>query len=172
MPGTGKYGTTYDKVAKKKPTLAKLFATDPQYDGSYTHDALIKLANQVLVPAHQAGDPTLFPAGVDLNFAGAPDFNDVTTSTKKPNQGWPMTPYTPNTMSPGADPAATGDNVATNVDPFKVGDPGLTPTDIKPNFVPDTDGVVEPDETATQIGSSVLDAKAEKLVPGKHPGAK
>lgn len=171
MPGTGKYGTTYDRLAKKKPILEKLFKSSPEYDGSYKHIDLIKVANADLVPdGVQVGDPLLFPTGVDFSFGGAPDLSSVTTSNQQPLKGWPSTPYTPNLMSPGQDPAAIGDNVAVNVDPFKVDDPNLTTTDLKPGIVPgQTDDTVSPDSTSVDISSTTLDATKEKLTFGHHP---
>src|SRR5205814_6864317 len=41
MPGLGKYGTVYSRLAKKRPLLEKLYPTNPQYDGDYTHDKLL-----------------------------------------------------------------------------------------------------------------------------------
>jgi hypothetical protein len=153
MPGNGKYGTTYDKLPKKYPVMEKLFKTSPEYDGTYKHSDLLAVANKELVPQGvQKGDPLIFPGGVDFTYGGAPNLADVTTSNKQPNKGWPATPYTPNPVSPGQDPAAVGDNVVVNVDPLKIDDPNLTPADLKPNVVPGkTDNTQSPSSTSGDV---------------------
>lgn len=167
MPGLGKYGTVYDKLAKKRPLLEKLFKSSPQYDGDLTHSKLVAISNAKLVPTVQQGDIQMFPVPVDLNFDKSPKLTDVTTSTKENHKGWPSTPFTPNQVSPGADPAAVGDVIATNVNPNKQDDPGLTPTDINSRFVADADGTLDPNKSAADVGSLQLNAQKETLVLGQ-----
>lgn len=169
MPGLGKYGTVYDKLAKKRPLLEKLFRSSPQYDGDLTHIKLIAISNANLIPASQAGDTQMFPVPVDLNFDKSPNLADVTTSTKENHKGWPSTAFTPNPVSPGADPAAVGDVIATNLDPNKQDDPNLTPVDVNQRFIPDTNGTLSPSKSATDVGSLQLNAQKETLVLGQSP---
>lgn len=152
MPGQGKYGTVYDKLPVKKPLLEKLFKSSPLYDGSYGHDKMIDTAKAKLVPAVQQGDLQLFPS-VDMNYAGGPTFADVVVG----GAGLPGTPYTPNLASPGDGNGA---------DPTKMPDPGLTPSDIKPNFVPGENGTLDPAVGASMTSSTTL---GKPLVLGVSP---
>ena len=167
MPGTGKYGTVASNLRKKNVLLAKTFPSDPQQDGSLTHDKLIAIANEKLMPRVQAGDPILMPR-VLFDFSAGPSLLDVITSAKEPNKGLPMTPFSPNVVSPGADPAAVGDTIATNVDPMRSADPGLTTSDVRPSVVIGTNGTVSPSVTGPEIGSLKLDSARETLQFGKH----
>lgn len=154
MPGEGKYGTVYDKLPVKKPLLEKLFKSSPLYDGSYGHMKLLDTANAKLIPATQQGDLQLYPS-VDMNYGGAPVLADVQVG----DAGKPGTPYTPNIASPGA---------GNGVDPTKLPDAGLTPTDIKPNFVPGMNGTMEPAQGSATTSSTVL---GKPLIPGQGPKA-
>lgn len=169
MPGLGRYGTVYDKLARKRPLLEKLFKSSPQYDGDLTHNGLIAISNANLIPASQVGDIQVFPTPVDLNFGRSPSFDDVTTSTKENNRGWPSTAFTPNQVSPGADPAAIGDVIATNIDPNKQDDPNLMPTDINPRFIPDANGTLNPNRSAADVSSLQLNSQRETLIFGQSP---
>lgn len=167
MPGLGRYGTVVNKLAKKNTLLARSFPSDPQNDGSLTHEKLIEIANEKLIPRVQFGDPRLIPS-VALDFRAAPLLTDVKTSATDPNKGLPMTPFSPNVVSPGADPAGVGDTVAVNVDPLKIADPGLTPSDVRPSAVIGTNGTVSPATSAKEISALRLDAATETLTLGKH----
>lgn len=152
MPGQGKYGTVYDQLPVKKPLFEKLFASSPQYDGSYTLGKLVDTANAKLLPPVQQGDLTLFP-NVDMNYGGAPKFGDVATG----DAGKPSTAYTPNPASPGDGNGA---------DPTKMPDAGLHPNDIKPGFVPGENGTAEPAGTSATMGATTL---GKPLVMGSSP---
>jgi hypothetical protein len=152
MPGQGKYGTVYDQLSSKRPLHERLFASSPQYDGSYTLDKLVATANAKLMPAVQQGDLTLFPS-VDMNYGGAPTFGDVVTG----DAGKPATAYTPNPASPGEGNGA---------DPTKMPDAALQPTDIKPGFVPGENGTAEPASTSPIVSSTTL---GRPLVLGSGP---
>jgi hypothetical protein len=177
MPGAGKFGTLYSRLKKKYSLLEKLFSKSPQYPGggNYTHEEMIKNANKVMFPAVQQGDPGQFPNGVKLDFADAPKMTDVKTSTVENLKGWPSTPYTPNQVSPGADPAAVGDNIAVNVNPMKQEDPALSVYDIKPTIVLGQNGTVDPSLTSDKMVDNekgVLSSDSETLVPGKSDANK
>lgn len=167
MPGTGKYGTVASNLRKKNVLLTKTFPSDPQQDGSFTHEKLIAIANEKLLPRVQTGDPILMPRVV-FDFSAGPLLTDAPTSASDPNKGLPMTPFSPNVVSPGADPAAVGDTVAINVDPTKSADPGLTVSDVRPSVVIGTNGTVSPSMTGPEIGSLRLDSTKETLKLGKH----
>jgi hypothetical protein len=167
MPGTGRYGTVASNLRKKNVLLSKTFPSDPQQDGSFTHEKLIAIANEKLLPSVQAGDPVLMPRVV-FDFSAGPSLVDVTTSAADPNKGLPMTPFSPNVVSPGADPAGVGDTVATNVDPTRSADPGLTPADVRPSVVIGTNGTVSPSVTGPEISSLKLNSARETLQFGKH----
>lgn len=167
MPGTGKYGTVVSKLRKKNVLLAKVFPFDPQNDGSLTHEKLVSIANEKLIPRVQFGDPLLSPR-VALDFSASPAVVDAVTSVTQPFKGLPMTPFTPNVVSPGADPGAIGENVAINNDPLKAADPGVTPADVRPNVVIGTNGTVSPAQAGPEIGALRLDAARETLQLGKH----
>lgn len=152
MPGQGKYGTVYDQLSMKKPMHEKLFGSSPQYDGSYTLDKLVNIANAKLIPSVQQGDLTLFPS-VDMNYGGAPKFGDVVTG----DGGKPSTAYTPNPASPGEGNGA---------DPTKMPDAGLHPVDIKPGFVPGENGTAEPAGASASVSATVL---GKPLVLGSSP---
>lgn len=167
MSGLGKYGTVASKARKKNLLLEKCFPFDPQHDGSLTHEKLIEIANRVLIPPVQFGDPLISPKVV-LNFAASPDIPSARTSAKEPNKGLPMIPWSPNVVSPGADPGAIGDVVAVNNDPTKASDPGLTPAEVKPSIVLGINGTVNPAATGPEIGAYQLNSTRETLQLGKH----
>jgi len=152
MPGQGKYGTVYSTLASKKPLLEKLFASSPQFDGSYTHDKLVETANAKLLPPVQQGDPTVLPS-VKTDYGDAPKIGDVQVG----GEGRPSTAWTPNPASPGAGNGA---------DPTKMPDAGLQPTDIKPNFVPGEGGTEDPAQTSSTMGSFTL---GKTLTLGSRP---
>ena len=91
---------------------------------------------QFRVPAHTAGDLAMFPTGVDLDFKGSPNLDDV----KWTNAGDPANPYTPDISSPGPGKTAGTD---------KADDPGITPADIHPNYVPGAPGTGTKSPSAT-----------------------
>lgn len=168
MPGTGKYGTVASRLRKKNTLLEKCFPFDPQHDGSLTHEKLIALSNQYLIPPVQAGDPLIAPR-VSLDYSASPDIlRSSNTSAVSPHKGLPMTAYSPNVVSPGADPGAIGDTVAINNDPLKASDPGLTPADVRPSAVLGINGTVDPSTAGPEIGALRLDATRETLQPGLH----
>jgi len=167
MPGAGRYGTVVSNLRKKNVLLAKTFPSDPQQDGSLTHEKLIAIANEKLIPRVQSGDPVLMPR-VQFDFSAGPDLSQTKTSATDPNKGLPMTPFSPNVVSPGADPAGVGDTVATNVDPTRSADPGLLASDVRPSVVIGTNGTISPSTTGPEIGSLKLDSTRETLQFGKH----
>jgi formate hydrogenlyase subunit 6/NADH:ubiquinone oxidoreductase subunit I len=62
MPGTGRYGTVASNLRKKNVLLSKTFPTDPQQDGSFTHEKLIAIANEKLLPFEKFRGALLFDA--------------------------------------------------------------------------------------------------------------
>lgn len=134
MPGEGKY-TVYAPPASDKNTLLnKLFHSEDTVEKPLVQDlvgkendaraAIVDVAKNKLQPTHQSGDPGYFPGGVDLDFSGAPELNDV----KWANPGDPANPYVPDISSPG--PGKT-EGLDKDVDPE------IKETDIKPNVDPD-----------------------------------
>lgn len=133
MPGEGKY-TVYAPPANDKNTLLnKLFHSADDVEKPLVQDlvgkendaraAIVATGQAMLQPAHQAGDAGYFPAGVDLDYSGAPDLNDV----KWANPGDPANAYVPDISSPG--PGKT-EGLDKDVDPQ------IKETDIKPNVDP------------------------------------
>ena len=155
MSGTGKY-TVYAPPASDKNTLLnKLFRSDdatlksPVQDlvGKETdaREMVVSLAKTSLTPAHQAGDLGHFPSGVDLNFAGAPNLNDVQWS----NPGDPANSFAPDITSPGP-----GKTTGTDKD----SDPEIKVVDLKPTYVPgapDT-GTKSPSTTNAKVVAANL----------------
>jgi hypothetical protein len=161
MPGEGKY-TVYGAPASDRNTLLnKLFRSNDPVVKPLTQDlvgketdvkeAILEIAKTNLQPAHQVGDLGFFPAGVDLDFSGAPKTEDV----KWVNPGDPENSYTPDISSPG--PGKTdGRDKAT--------DPQVKVTDLKPNYVPGAPGTGTKSPAATNakiVAANLLG------VPGK-----
>ena len=173
-PGKGRYTTYVDKASARNTLLWKLFNKKAPNDAGVFYGgqepsnnttaaaavvarATSNVTNGVggLFPADgkQAGDPGMFPTGVDLTYGNSPNLSDV--EWKK--AGDPANSYVPDVSSPG--PGRT-----LGID--KDVDPGLTPADFKPNYVaaaPDT-GTVSPSTTSPVVGSSPL---TKDLEPGK-----
>ena len=152
MSGQGKYTTYVPPNSAKRSFFEKLFSSSP-FIGLSQADAPAEFnatANTYLVPTHQVGDLDHFPAGVDLNFQGAPNLPDDVVWT---NPGDPANAYTPDIISPGPGPGG-----AINVSPNDV-DPTISIEDIKPNYVGGvigTDanggtGTASPDDTSATV---------------------
>ena len=159
MPGKGKYTNYVPKKSARRTFMEKLFPAAP-FVGVDDADApalFSAMGNKYLVPAQQAGNPDIYPQGVRLDFKSddAPDFNDVAWA----KAGDPASPYFADLRSPGPGPEGQ-----VNVVPLD-SNPDLSPTDIKPNFVPGVLGtsleggggtVNPPDTTAKIVADSQL----------------
>lgn len=185
-PGKGRYTTYVDKASSRNSLLWKLFNKKAPndagvfYGGQEPSDnsaaaaavaarATANVSNGVggLNPANgqQAGDPGMFPNGVDLTYSGAPNINDVKWDSAKTNfsglpttnNGGPANAFVPDVSSPG--PGKTlGLDKDTN--------PNISVADLKPNYVPgapDT-GTVSPSSTSSGLGASPI---GKDLKPGK-----
>lgn len=130
MSGEGKYTVYAPPASDKNALLNKLFHSEDTVEKPLTQDlvgkeldaraAILAIAQVKLQPTHQDGDVGMFPAGVDLDFSGAPDVSAV----KWTNPGDPAAPYIPDVSSPG--PGKT-EGAEKDVDP------NIKLTDIKPN---------------------------------------
>ncbi len=176
-PGKGRYTTYVDKASSRNSLLWKLFnkkAPDDAgvfYGGqepsnnvtaaaAVTARAIAPVTNGVggVIPSNgnQAGDPGMFPNGVDLSFGNAPNVADV----KWVNPGDPANSFVPDISSPG--PGRTS-----GID--KDEDPKIGVKDIKSAY--DTEkppalgeGTVSPSATSPKIGSSPI---GKDLTQGK-----
>lgn len=156
MPGLKKYPTTEDLFTSedRKSSREKQFPDSPLYDESYNHDALIKIANELMFTSVE---------GQDIDYTDSPSWDEVrvVVEEKKGRDGYPSTPWTPNRASPGS--KGIGEtNVSTHTIPEIIEDP----TDINPNFVEGSEGTVDPSESSKEISSTLL---GKSLIKGKHP---
>jgi hypothetical protein len=117
-----------------------------------------------LFPANgiQSGDHDMFPNGVKLTFADAPDLDDPQTGVKWSRAGDPANPYVPDLSSPG--PGRTN-----GID--KDVNPEISEANIKPNYTsgaPGT-GTVSPSETSDDLGKAPIFTSSDPktLVKGK-----
>ena len=98
MPGLGKYGTVEDhtSTSERRERFSRYFGESPLTDGSYNHDALIEIANELML---ESDDPA-----IDFNYSESPSWDDVreTIEIDHGAHGGPTTPWTPNQVSPGA----------------------------------------------------------------------
>lgn len=180
-PGSGRYTTYVPAASPKNEMLSKLFnAKSPNgdfYGKSYQTDVAAAAAAVVatatdkdkgLLPSDgtQAGDINMFPNGVRLNFADAPNLADVKWDSTKfspsgvvTNSGGPANSYAPDISSPG---------VGKTLGIDKDADPKISVSDLKPNYVPGAPGTgtVSPSSTSPTIGTSTLNA-GKRLVMGK-----
>lgn len=137
MSGNGKYTVYAPEASTKNTLLNKLFGSNDAIVKPPTQDlvgkeveareAVLTIARQYLQPNKQFGDEGMFPNGVDLNFSGAPNLEDVNWRSA----GDPANAYMPDISSP--EPGAV-EGVDKNVDPQ------IKTVDIKPNFVPGAPG--------------------------------
>lgn len=167
MPGQGKY-TQYeplkvDKASKGSSSstrLQKLFNTPARVNVT---TEIHKNANAFLLAVGnkgvQIGDPNQFKSGVSLDYAGAPDLNDVATGGK----GLPSTPYTPNLTSPGE---------ASGVSPNGQVDMEIKAiSDLNGQAQADAGGLKNPSKESSTMGTTVtITADSNPWVPGGHPG--
>lgn len=137
MPGKRRYGTVgkapgnpgivvqsgigITDSAATITRLRKLFQPPPWPDSASTSEyddaAMRQVAEAVLYADNVAGDPTLWPDGVDQTYSKAPN---IPADVPIGGGGLPSTAYTPNASSPGADPSG-----AVNVDPSGQADLGM-----------------------------------------------
>jgi len=178
-PGKGRYTMYVDKASARNTLLWKLFnkkapndagafygGQEPSSNSAAAAAAVARATSNVsngvggLLPADgkQAGDSSIFPEGVNLNYQGTstvsvPNLNDVEWK----NPGDPSNAYVPDVSSPGPGRAQGID---------KDVDPGLSPADFKPNYVPAAPGTgtTSPHTTSGVVGSSPL---TKTLEPGK-----
>ena len=156
MPGLKKYLTTEDPFSsqEKKERSQRQFKNSPLYDGSYDHDALVEIANRIMLDSDE---------GIDFDYTKTPSWSDVkdVVESHKGKGGFPTTPWTPNQSSPGA--KAIGE---TNFDANSIPEYDVQASDIKEDFVEGTAGTVNPKRTSKEISSTRL---GTSLTLGKHP---
>lgn len=175
MPGTGKYTNYAASLTDAHTLLNKLFHSSDAVEVPPTQDlvgketearaAIIALATAKvdatgvggLVPSDgiQAGDPGMFPDGVDLSFNGAvglapPNSPPDVSTVKWTNPGDPATPYFPDLSSPGP-----GRTEGTDKDV----DPKLAVSDVKPTYP--NPGTTE--DTRNPVPTAGLVSKAATL---------
>jgi hypothetical protein len=179
MPGSGKY-TQYqpDDVSSGKKLvlsdqklLSRAYATRPvqqSAENAVAQTAIVAAGNQFQFPPTQAGDPTYFPNGVNLQFQGivgvvpgAPTFKDVKTG----GGGAPSTPWTPNIASPGEGNGA---------DPTKQPDLAIgyaNASMLNKTAQESMGGMLVPKDNSLQVGTNTkLTIAAGTLPLGGHPG--
>ena len=180
-PGSGRYTTYVPTASTKNELLSKLFnAKSPNgdiYDKAYQTDlaaaasAAVKIATDktkgmLPVGGLQTGDINMFPNGVKLNYADAPNVADVKWDSAKfspsgvvTNAGGPANAYVPDISSPGA---GKTDGVQKDVNP------NISAKDLKPDYVPAAPGTgtTSPNSTSPTIGTSTL-GSGRKLVMGR-----
>ena len=176
-PGKGRYTTYVDKASSRNSLLWKLFNKKAPNDAGVIYGgqepssnvtaaaAIVARATAPVVngvggvlpsSGNQAGDPGLFPNGVDLTFNNSPDLKDVKWS----RPGDPANSFVPDTSSPG--PGRTS-----GID--KDEDPKIGLRDIKLNYDVENppasgEGTVSPSATSQKIGSSPI---GKDLTQGK-----
>ena len=184
-PGTGRY-TTYVPVASSRNKLLRdlfngrapngagvFYGKLDQTDNIDAAKEVVKASSASvvsgvggLIPSDglQAGDPGMFPTGVDLTFGNAPNLSDVKWDSAKfsfngstTDAGGPANSFVPDISSPG--PGKTQ-----GID--KDANPNLAAADLKPNYVPGAPGTgtTSPDATSKEIGSSPI---GKSLTMGK-----
>jgi len=185
-PGKGRYTTYVGKASPRNTLLWKLFNKKAPndagvfYGGQEPSDntaaaaaavsrATANVTNGIggLTPSNgqQAGDPQMFPNGVDLTYSSAPNLADVKWDSAKTNfsglpttnSGGPANSYVPDISSPG--PGKTsGVEKDTN--------PNISASEIKPNYVPGAPetGTVSPNTTSSGLGTTPI---GKDLTPGK-----
>ena len=176
-PGKGRYTTYVPLASTRNSLLWKLFNKNAAneagvfYGGQEPSDnikaaeasklrATTNVTNGVggILPANglQAGDPGMFPTGVDLSFGNSPDI----TTVKWAKAGDPANGYVPDVTSPGAGAAgAPGQIGELRADPSdKNADPEIGIADLKPNYLPGSPGTgtISPSSTSKDLGSSPL----------------
>lgn len=113
-PGGGRhsyYPDTLPTRLKPSETIKKMFATSPQYDGSYGQQQIVDTANAILAAGTigtggEGNVNYMFPEGVKMDYQDSPDIRTVQWTIP----GDPSTPYTPDLRSPGvADGVALND---------------------------------------------------------------
>lgn len=171
-PGKGRYTSYVSKASIRNSFLWKLFNKKAPndsgvfYGGQEPSDnsaaaaavvsrATSNVVNGVggLIPSDgiQAGDPGMFPTGVNLKYGNSPNLAEV--EWKKP--GDPANAYIPDVSSPGP-----GRTLGTEKDE----NPEIEISDVKPNYVPaspDT-GTVSPSSTSSNIGAGSIGKDLEK----------
>jgi len=157
-PGSGRYTTYVPVKTPRTQRLFKLFkfGAPEIYGGGDSNDKAAEVTAETakkLFDGVVPGDPDMFGPGVSLSHGTAPD----TTEVKWNAAGDPANPYVPDLTSPG--PGKTDGKE-------KDADPGLSATDIKPNFDPGnpTINTTSPSATSKRLGSLSL---GENLAMGK-----
>lgn len=167
-PGSGRY-TTYVPVASNRNTMLRnLFNARASNEagtfyGKVDETDNIKAAAAAVVTAVapvaatgiggvipsaglQAGDPGMFPTGVDLSFGNSPNLTEVVWGSA----GGPANPYTPDLSSPGP-----GKTLGVEKD----SDPKITVADVKgEKYVPGAPGTgtTSPNTTSPVVGSTPI----------------
>jgi len=169
-PGKGRYTTFVTKASARNSLLWKLFnkkapndagvfygSQEPSDNAKAAEAALARATAEVkdgvggLSPekGRQAGDPGMFPTGVDLSYGGTdslspPNVNEISWK----NPGDPANGFVPDISSPGPGKAGPLD---------KDQNPSVSPEDIKPNYIPGAPGTgtKSPSETSPVLAKTL-----------------
>lgn len=169
-PGKGRYTTFVTKASSRNSLLWKLFnkrapndrgvffgSQEPSDNAKAAEAALARATAEVkdgvggLNPekGRQAGDPGMFPTGVDLAYGGTDSISPPDTSKVEwKNPGDPANGFIPDISSPGPEKTNPLD---------KDQNPSVSPGDIKPNYIPGAPGTgtTAPSSTSSSISRSL-----------------
>jgi len=177
-PGKGRYTTYVARASARNSLLWKLFnkkapndagviygSQEPSDNTSAAAAAVARATAEVKEgvgganPANgvQAGDPGMFPSGVNLSYKGTDTISPPdTASVEWKNPGDPANGFVPDISSPGPGKMNPLD---------KDQDPSLSVDDMKPGYKPGDPGTgtTSPSTTSPKMGNSLL----KNLVKGK-----